>query len=198
MIDLYEAMLKRRSVYALKNEIPLKDERLIEIVQYCVKHTPSPFNMQSPRAVVLLGQNHKKLWDIVMQTLKAIVPPAKFAPTEEKVNSFAAGYGTIMFFTDGPVVEKMQAQFPTYKENFALWAQQCMGMTQYTVWTALATEGIGASLQHYNPLIDDAVRKQFNLPQGWQLAAQMPFGAPAAAPGPKDFQPIEERVKIFK
>jgi len=198
MFDLYEAILKRRSVYSLKNEIPLKEEDFIAIVQYCVKHTPSPFNMQSQRAVVLLGQNHKKLWDIAMQALKAVVPPAKFAPTEEKINSFAAGYGTVLFFTDEPTVEKMQAQFPAYKENFTIWAQQCMGMTQYAVWTTLAAEGIGATLQHYNPLINEAVQKEFDLPQGWQLAAQMPFGAPGAEPGPKDFLPIEDRVRVFE
>ena len=30
-------------------------------------------------------------------------------------------------------------------------------MLQLVVWTALEAEGLGATLQHYNPLIDDEV-----------------------------------------
>lgn len=71
-------------------------------------------------------------------------------------------------------------------------------MLQFAVWTLLELEGLGASLQHYNPLIDEAVKAEWNMPEGWRLIAQMPFGNPTAEPGEKDFQPIEERVKVFK
>ena len=46
----------------------------------------------------------------------------------------------------------------------------------------LEDAGMGASLQHYNPLIDDEVRKAWNLPGDWKLVAQMPFGVPVAQP----------------
>ncbi|WP_235899137.1 hypothetical protein [Suipraeoptans intestinalis] len=36
--------------------------------------------------------------------------------------------------------------------------------------------GIGASLQHYNPVIDDMVRERYKLPKTYRLVAQMPFG----------------------
>ena len=39
----------------------------------------------------------------------------------------------------------------------------------------LEDAGMGASLQHYNPLSDDEVRKAWNLPGDWKLVAQMPF-----------------------
>jgi predicted oxidoreductase (fatty acid repression mutant protein) len=196
--DLYEAVLKRRSVYTIADKITVTDDKLEEIIKYAVKHTPSPFNMQSQRAVVLFGPHHKKLWDIVMQTLKKTVPPEKFAPTEEKIKSFAAGHATVLYYTDGETVAKMQAQFPSYKDNFVLWAQQCMGMLQYLVWTELASEGIGSSLQHYNPLIDEEVRKTFDVPAAWQLSAQMPLGVSPREPGPKNFLPVEQRVKILR
>lgn len=196
--NFYDAVLKRRSVYNLTDKMPVSDTRLLEIVQYAVKPAPSPFNMQSQRAVLLLGANHKKVWDITKETRRSIVPADKFAPTETKINSFAAGYGTVLYFTDSDTVAAMQTKFPSYKENFAIWAQQCMGMLQYIVWTALAAEGIGASLQHYNPLIDESVLKEFNLPRSWRLSAQMPFGIPSAAPDVKSFLPIEDRVKVFK
>lgn len=41
-------------------------------------------------------------------------------------------------------------------------------------------------LQHYNPVIDDAVREMFHLPDSYKSVAQMPFGGIAELPGPKD------------
>jgi predicted oxidoreductase (fatty acid repression mutant protein) len=71
-------------------------------------------------------------------------------------------------------------------------------MHQYVVWTSLEIEGLGASLQHYNPLIDADVRKEWNIPDSWNLVAQMPFGKIVAPAGEKEFQPLEERIKVFK
>ena len=56
---------------------------------------------------------------------------------------------------------------------------------------------VGASLQHYNPLIDDEVRKAWNLPGDWKLVAQMPFGVPVAQPGSKEVMSLDERVFEF-
>lgn len=36
-------------------------------------------------------------------------------------------------------------------------------MHQLVVWTALETEGLGATLQHYNPIIDDEVKNEWNI-----------------------------------
>ena len=42
-----------------------------------------------------------------------------FAKTEEKIdNSFACGYGTVLFFEDQTVVKGLQEAFPSYQENF--------------------------------------------------------------------------------
>jgi predicted oxidoreductase (fatty acid repression mutant protein) len=71
-------------------------------------------------------------------------------------------------------------------------------MHQLAVWTMLEELGFGANLQHYNPLIDERVAKEWNIPANWKLIAEMPFGTPANGPGDKDFKPLEDRVKIFK
>ena len=71
-------------------------------------------------------------------------------------------------------------------------------MHQLAVWTMLEDVGFGASLQHYNPLIDETVLKEWQLPETWELIAQMPFGVPLQEPGTKEFNSIEERVRIFK
>ena len=188
----------RRTFYGIGKESPISDERLAELVREAVKYTPSSFNSQSGRAVLLLGAQHDALWDIVKEELKKIVPAENFAATEEKIHSFRSGYGTVLFFEDMAVVEGLQQQFALYKDNFPIWSQHSSGMLQFVVWTALEQEGLGASLQHYNPLIDERVKAVWNVPASWKLVAQMPFGKPTAEPGEKGFQPLEERVKVYK
>ena len=71
-------------------------------------------------------------------------------------------------------------------------------MLQYIAWTLLETEGFGASLQHYNPLIDEKVKSAWDIPSSWKLIAQMPFGLPTALADKKEFVPIEKRFKAFE
>ena len=195
--DFFTAVKDRRTYYGISKEAVASDERIRELVEEAVKHTPSSFNSQSARVVVLLGEQHDKLWNLTKETLRKIVPAENFAPTEEKMNAFGNGYGTVLFFEDQSVVKGLQEKFAAYKDNFPVWSEQSSGMLQFVVWTALETEGFGASLQQYNPLINEEVQQTWNLPSEWKLIAQMPFGKPTAQPGEKQFQPIEERVKFF-
>lgn len=192
------ALAMRRSVYSLSNKIALSDDELRQNLAEIVKNVPSAYNVQSARVVLLLGEQHQKLWQIVRDSLYPLVPPEKRAVTESKIKkSFAAGYGTILFFEDTKALEDMQNKFPLYKDNFGIWAEQANGMLQYAVWTMLAVAGIGASLQHYNPLIDEKVKQTWNLPGFWQLKAQMPFGEIKTPPADKTFIPLAERLKVF-
>lgn len=70
-------------------------------------------------------------------------------------------------------------------------------MLQFSVWTALEAEGLGANLQHYNPLVDAKVAEQWKLPTTWKLAAQLVFGGKAGEAGEKTFNPVEEKFKVF-
>ncbi|GIO54891.1 MULTISPECIES: nitroreductase family protein [Paenibacillus] len=197
--DFIEALKRRRSIYTISKQNVTTDERIQEIVEDAVKHAPSSFNSQTSRAVVLLGSNHDRLWDITEDILREVVNnPEAFKSTEQKIGSFRSGYGTVLFYEDMDVVRKFQDQFAAYSENFPIWSNQTSGMVQLIVWTALELEGFGASLQHYNPLIDERVRGEWNLPESWKLIAQMPFGKPTAPAGDKEFQPIAERVKVVR
>ena len=91
----------------------------------------------------------------------------------------------------------MQEKFALYADKFPIWAQQSDAMAQYVVWTALNAEGVGANLQHYNPLIDNKVASEWKIPENWKLNAQLVFGGRGGEAGPKDFQKIEERYKVF-
>ena len=194
-----DAVKARRTYYAISKEAVTTDERIEEIVGEAVKHVPSSFNSQSARVVILLGEQHDKLWDLTKAEMKMIIQPESFQATEDKINgAFRSGYGSILYFEDTAVIEELQKKFPTYKDNFPVWSQQSSGMLQYVVWTALELDGWGASLQHYNPVIDDTVKTVWSIPATWKLIAQMPFGKPASQPGKKEFQPLAERIKLFK
>ena len=196
--NFYEAIENRRSIYGLGNHEAVSEEKIVSLVNHMVKYCPSAFNSQSGRVVVLFKKNHQRLWEIVKETLQEIVPADKFAATEEKITSFAKGYATVLFFEDQDVVANLQRNFPLYADSFPLWSLQSSGMLQYMVWAALENEGAGASLQHYNPLIDDAVAAEWKLPASWKLISQMPVGSREAPAGEKTFEPNEKREKDFK
>lgn len=193
-----QAVESRRTYYAIGKDSKVSKEEIQKVVEHSVKHVPSAFNSQSARVVVLFGDNHDKLWEIVRETLRKIVPAEAFASSDEKVNSFKNGFGTILYFEDQSVVQGLQEAFPLYKDNFPVWSLQSNGMLQFTIWTALEELGLGASLQHYNPLIDEEVHSTWGLPDSWKLLGQMPFGNPLADPGAKEFSPLEARVKVFE
>lgn len=194
-----EVVKHRRSYYSLGNQSPVSDEEIEEIINFTVTYMPSAFNSQSTRVVLLLGEHHRKLWDIVKEVLRGMLPDEIYMNTEAKINgSFASGYGTVLFFEDTSVVRSLQESFPLYKDSFPGWSLQTSAIHQFTIWSMLEAVGFGASLQHYNPLIDEEVHSAWKLPEEWLLVAQMPFGTPLQSPGEKEIRPLEERVKVFR
>ena len=182
----------RRSIYSLGKNLPISEQEVIEIIDNAVKYSPSAFNSQSAHAVVLLGENHKKVWDITYAELAKLLPTDEDkATTKGKIDNFAAAYGTILFFEDHNVVKGLQEQFSSYADNFPLWSEQSTGIASFAVWNALAEAGVGANIQHYNPLIDEKVAKEWNIPSNLVLRAQMPFGEIV-----EEAAPIERKARV--
>ncbi|HEZ2966018.1 nitroreductase family protein [Neisseria lactamica] len=195
--SLQQAAESRRSVYSLNKNLPVGKDEIVQIVEHAVLHTPSSFNSQSARVVVLFGEEHDKVWQFVEDALRSVVPADSFEPTAQKLNLFKAGAATILFYEDQNVVKGLQEQFPAYAANFPVWADQANAMVQYAVWTTLAAVGAGANLQHYNPLPDAAIAEAWNIPENWLLRAQMVIGGIEGAAGEKAFEPVAERLKVF-
>lgn len=193
-----DLMKKRRTIYHLGNQLPISEDRITAIIKEAVKESPTAFNSQTSRVVVLFGEQHHALWNIVKNTLKKLVPAEAFSATEAKIDSFAAGAGSILYFEDTDIVKGLQEQFPLYADNFPVWSEQASGMAQLSVWTALAAENVGASLQHYNPIIDDEVHATWALPKTWKLRAQMVFGSIEQEAGEKNYIEDDSRFKVFK
>ncbi|HOU39385.1 MAG TPA: nitroreductase family protein [Treponemataceae bacterium] len=193
----YQAIEKRRSIYAIGTGKPVSENRVREIVEFAATHVPSAFNSQSARVVILFGKESGKFWEMVKDALRKIVPAEQFPKTEDKIDGFNAGWGTVLFFEDQAVVKQLMNDFSLYADNFPVWSNQSNGMLQFAVWTALQSEGLGSSLQHYNELVEEDVKKEWKLDPSWKLLAQMPFGSVEAPAGEKSFNPIEDRVKVF-
>lgn len=189
---------KRRSIYHLEPKSPISDEEIEQMLAEVIKHVPSAFNSQSTRIMLLLGDSHKKFWDMTTDALKAHMGDRDFSQTEQKMNSFKAGYGTVLFFEDTAVIKGLQEKFAGYADNFPHWSQHTNAMHQFAVWTSFATKDIGASLQHYNGIIEEQAYQAFDIPATWDLIAQMPFGTIGSEAGPKEFQPVENRLIIKK
>ncbi len=188
-MSILTSLAKRRSYYALGRELPVTEEQIVDSIRRATELVPDAFNMKSSRVVVALGQRHEELWDAVEAAFEGKLP-------HEKIEGFRQAAGTVLYFYDRETLRRMQEQFPTYAENFPVWANQSSGMLQLSVWTALRDLGLGASLQHYNPVIDLKVQELFDLPTDYQLLAQMPFGQILAEPEPKPAEDIDQRVQI--
>lgn len=181
--NFIEAVAHRRSYYHLSDRALVDDSLVVGVVDELLNTMPSPFNVQSARVVVLLGKQHRDLWHIVIETLRHIVPAERFEKTQRKVEaSFLSGHGTLLIYEDEDALNRMREDYPAYADNVATWSEQSSGMLQFALWTALEDFGYGASLQHYNPLIDNAVAERWLINPDWRLKAEMPFGAPLDSP----------------
>ena len=188
---------QRRTIYAVGKNVALTPEQIESVIKEAVNHSPSAFNSQTSRIVTLFGDSHLQFWNIVRETLRKIVPDAAFEGTNAKINSFAAGYGTVLFYEDQDVVKSLQEQFALYADNFPVWSEHSSAIAQFSVWTALSEHNIGASLQHYNPIVDAEIAEIFDIPANWKLRAQLVFGSIEAPAGEKTFMAEVDRFKTF-
>ncbi|KAI9931982.1 hypothetical protein MW887_009483 [Aspergillus wentii] len=181
----------RRSIYALTNESTIPDSRLEEILTEVITHTPSSFNTQTSRVVVLLKDEHQKLWDVAREVASSTVPAELFQKLyKPRIELFRAGYGTILFYEDHAPFEPLAEKWPMLKDKFPEWSNHSSGMHQF------ASEGLGCNLQHYSPMLDEPVSKHWNVPKEWNLKAQLVFGKPVGPPKEKTFEPLSQRLFV--
>ena len=175
----------------------LSNQELVETIQGAILKTPTAFNSQTTRAVILFDEESDALWnEIAYSELEKVTPAEAFEGTKQRLAGFAQAKGTILFYEDQDVVKGLQEQFPSYAENFPLWLEQAHGISLYATWLALAEKNIGMNVQHYNPLVDEKLAEKYDIPANWKLRAQAPFGAIVAPASEKEVQ-TENRFKVF-
>ena len=194
MTTFTDTLKNRRSIYHLGRNVSLSNEELTALIKEAIKESPTAFNAQSTRAVILFGDAHEKLWEITEEALRPLTPAEAFPNTQNKLAGFKNGYGTVLFFKDTDVVKGLQEQ---YADNFPDWSEQSNGIATANTWVALVDKGLGANLQHYNPVIDEAVAKEWNIPSNWKLRSQLVFGSPETPAGEKEYMNDADRFRVF-
>ncbi|MBG8143087.1 nitroreductase family protein [Enterococcus faecium] len=197
MTTFTDTLKNRRSIYHLGRNVSLSNEELTTLIKEAIKESPTAFNAQSTRAVILFGDAHEKLWEITEEALRPLTPAEAFPNTQNKFAGFKNGYGTVLFFKDTDVVKGLQEQFELYADNFPDWSEQSNGIATANTWVALVDKGLGANLQHYNPVIDEAVAKEWNIPSNWKLRSQLVFGSPETPAGEKEYMNDADRFRVF-
>lgn len=89
------AVANRRTYYALSPTSPIPDSKIEQIVTDTIKHTPSAFNSQTTRIVLVVKEEHKKLWDMIMSVYEEMLPKEKYEHAKGRMEGFRKGYGTV-------------------------------------------------------------------------------------------------------
>lgn len=98
---LIELAKARRTIYKLGKNSPVPDSKIEELVNAAILNVPSSFNTQSTRLLVLLHQEHEKLWDIVIETFGELVKSGAVPEetwkkqTLPKLQGMKGGVGTV-------------------------------------------------------------------------------------------------------
>lgn len=189
-MSILKSLENRRSYYQIGDNLTVDKKDIENIIKKATQLAPDAFDMKSARVVVVFDKEHKDLWEEIGRAFEGKM-------STEKLKSFKDGAGTILYFYDTEVVDELAEKFPAYADNFPVWANHANAMLQISIWAALRDVEVGASLQHYNPIIDDMVKDRYNLPSSYKLIAQMPFGNIVAYPDEKQKEDISKRVIII-
>ena len=63
MTNFTDLQTKRRSIYALGKDVELSNQELIDTIQGAVLNTPTAFNSQTSRVVILLDKESDAFWN---------------------------------------------------------------------------------------------------------------------------------------
>ncbi|XJD96948.1 hypothetical protein V1575_22920 (plasmid) [Enterobacter hormaechei subsp. xiangfangensis] len=110
------------------------------------------------------------------------------------MDGFAAAAGSILFSRSS----MLSSHYRSSLRPMRTFSRHSSAIAQYAVWLALAEKGIGANLQHYNPLIDEDIRTEWNVPPSLKLRAHMNFGAILSPASEKAFMGDEKRFIVAK
>ncbi|KAF2796760.1 Nitroreductase [Melanomma pulvis-pyrius CBS 109.77] len=198
MAESFLAQIKSRcTYYSIQRKSPISDTRILEIAREVIKHTPSSFNCQSTRFVILLQDEHIRFWEIAKECFKAAMSVDEYKGYEKKLVERQAGYGTVLLYEDLDVIREFQVQFPRFKHHLLDFSEHNNAMQAFNLWTALHLEGFACNLQHVNPIVDQRVVSEWKVSPNWSLRAQLVFGAPIGERHhEKTFVPTDHRILV--
>ncbi|CAK5264732.1 unnamed protein product [Mycena citricolor] len=195
------AIATRRTRYALTDKSTIPDDKIEYILKECLLHTPYGWDSNCGRLVLMVGEKHRQLWSLIRESVTKGLEGDHLATVQKRIDGFHAAYGSVLFWDDQAILDGLiESMPPKYTPVVPILAAKSAGMLQSTVWTALAMEGMGASLQHnaYDPAVAEQICATFGFPKTWRSTAIMPFGIPYAPPTDKKFASADERFILVK
>ncbi len=198
MSELLTSLAKRRSVYQFENRLNHQPEELASTIGQAVMAAPSAFNSQTSRIVLMTGSKNHKVWELIRQAQEPLIDEGSGGDFYRMV--FDTGQNaaaSLIFFEDQAAVE---ANIPANPERQVIYKEKNSAITQYTAWVVLADLGYGACLQHFNigakEGYDQSIKDLLQVPDSWELNAQMPFGLLKDLPEAKEKLPIDQIIQI--
>lgn len=197
LTEFSELLESRRSVYNLGKETDLSQEEIVTGIRHAVHNTPSAFNSQTSRVVVLFDEAKTKFWDHVYETQKDLLPEqSKDFLLGAIENARDEALGTALVFEDHEALDQM----PSNETRTNVYKDQNSAMVHYAIWLRLKELNLGASLQHFNlgyeQGFDAETRKLFDLPDTYELVAELPFGSIKEPAQEKDHIDTHKEVQV--
>lgn len=135
---------------------------------------------------------------MIDQSLRIQAPPIHSArdlsPLYEAFSEEDDEHGNpiFLFSSFGFITDEYVAYFGQSKRRKYVLTEKVL------IWSALEAKGLGANLQHYNPIIDDEVKKTWNINSDWELVAQMVAGGIVGEKlGAKEKKPVQDRYRTI-
>lgn len=198
MTAFKQVIKDRRSIYALGNNSEHSIDEIVASIREVQKDVPTAFNSQTTRLVILNGEANTKFWDLILDVQKNVLDQASWDFMSPIMMGAKNGIGTVLFFEDRDAVATM----PTQGERTEAYKQNNSANSQFAVWLALAEMNLGGSLQHFNvgyeQGFDKAIREMFDLPDSYELIAQMPFGSIEQEAAEKEYIDTDVQVQLIK
>lgn len=198
MAELRKLMQERKSVYKIGRQTEVSPDQVAERLEEVVTDIPSAFNSQSPRLVLISGEKHEKVWDLIDASQKEALRPDSYASMATRFADAKKGLGTVLLFESKEAVEAM----PTNEIRANQYKENNHGIAAYAVWLILTELGLGATLQHHNIGYDEGydkeIRDYLGLPDNWEMLAQMPFGSIESPGANKPKLAVDERLLHLK
>lgn len=197
MSKFTELVKNRRTQYAIGKNTELSNEEISEYITNIVRDVPTAFNSQTTRVAIVFGEDNVKLWDHILDVQKDVLQGEMWDMMSGVMEGAKNGVGTVLFFEDLDVVETM----PVNGTRGEAYKQNNNANTQYATWLGLTQLGLGGSLQHFNvgyeQGFDKSVKELLDLPERWELQAQMPFGSIEGEVAEKEYIADNERVRVI-
>ncbi|XJS10755.1 nitroreductase family protein [Aerococcaceae bacterium WGS1372] len=197
MAEFKQLVKNRRSIYALGTNSDFSIDEIVASIRETQKDVPTAFNSQTSRLVIVTSEANTKLWNLILDVQKDVLDQATWDFMSPIMEGAKLGMGTVLFFEDRDAVATM----PTQGQRTEAYKQNNSANAQYATWLALTEMNLGGSLQHfsvgYEQGFDKAIREMFNLPESYELIAQMPFGSIEQEISEKEYIDSEVQVQVI-